>query len=164
MAFLRHSSPTMGHSTPQESSLSLQWSTTSATSRRAYHPQGNREAERAVATINNLLKEGDYPYKALLAYRTTPLQRGYSPSQLLMGHVLRTTVPTTRAQQKPHIPDLTSVKIKDQSIKKRQKKNVDSHHRGRELPPMEPGDHVWMPGRERVKQRSREKWHPNHTK
>ena len=113
-----------------------------------YHPQGNGEAERAVRTIKNLLKKGDDPYKALLTYRTTPLQQGYSPSQLLMGRVLRTTVPTTRAQRKPRIPDLSLVKTKDQQIKRRQKKDFDSHHGARELPPLQPGDHVWVQGRE----------------
>jgi hypothetical protein len=64
-----------------------------------------------------------------------------------MGRVLRTTVPTTRAQRKPNIPDLTLVKTKDQQIKHRQKKDFDSHHGARELPPLQPGDHVWIPGR-----------------
>ena len=83
-----------------------------------------------------------------LSYRTTPLQNGYSPSQLLMGRVLRTTVPTTIAQRKPHIPDLTLVRTKDKKMKQRQKKDFNSHHGARELPPLQPGDHVWIPGRE----------------
>ena len=93
-----------------------------------YFPQGNREAERALGTIKNLLKKTDNPCKALLAYRSTPLQVGYSPSQLLMGCVLRTTVPTTRAQRKPCIPVLSLVRSRDQKNKARQKKNFDSHH------------------------------------
>jgi len=81
-------------------------------------------------------------------YRTTPLEVGYSPSQLLMGRVLRTTVPTTRVQRKPQIPDLTSVQREDEKIKARQKRNFDSHHGARTLPPLQPGDQVWLPGRE----------------
>ena len=88
-----------------------------------YHPQGNGEAERAVGTIKNLLKKGDDPYKSLLAYHLTPLQVGYSPSQLLMGRVRLTNVPTTRAQRKPQVPDLTSVQTKDRRNKQRQKRN-----------------------------------------
>lgn len=38
-------------------------------------------------------------YFALLAYRTPPLQNGFSPSELLMCRSLRTTVPSTHAQR-----------------------------------------------------------------
>ena len=110
-----------------------------------YHPQGNGEAERAVGTVKSLLKKGDDPYKALLAYRLTLLQLGYSPAELLMGHVLRTTVPTTIAQRKPKIPNLTSVRAKDKKSKAR---HFDSHHGARELPLFQPGDQVWVSGRE----------------
>ena len=113
-----------------------------------YHPQGNGEAERAVGTVKSLLKKGDDPYKALLAYRSTPLQLGYSPAELLMGRVLRTTVPTTIAQRKPKIPNLTSVRAKDKKSKARQKQDFDSHHGARELPLLQPGDQVWVSGRE----------------
>ena len=83
-----------------------------------------------------------------LAYRSTSLQVGYSPSQLLMGRVLRTVVPTTRAQRKPCIPDLSLVRSRDRQIKARQKKEFDSHHRTRELSPLLPGDKVWVSQRE----------------
>lgn len=111
-----------------------------------YFPQSNGEAERAVETIKSLLgKKGD-PYKALLAYRSAPLQFGYSPAELLMGRLLRSTVPTTRAQREPKVPDLTSVRMRDQQSKARQKRNHDG---ARELPPLQPGDQVWIPQRQR---------------
>ena len=113
-----------------------------------YHPQGNGEAERAVGTIKSLLKKGGDPYQALLAYRSTPLKIGYSPSQLLMGRVLRTTVPTTREQRKPKIPNLKAIRDRDHKQKERQKKDFDSRHRAREWLPLLPGDQVWLPGRE----------------
>ena len=46
-------------------------------------PRSNGEMERAVQTAKNILKKSSEPEKALLAYRSTPLHSGYSPSQLL---------------------------------------------------------------------------------
>ena len=114
-----------------------------------YFPQGNGEAERAVGTIKSLLNKSGDPYKALLAYRSTPLQIGYSPSQLLMGRILRSTVPTTRSQREPEVPDLCSVRVQDKRSKARQKRNHDAHHGARELTPLKPGDRVWIPQRQR---------------
>ena len=111
-----------------------------------YHPQGNGEAERAVGTIKSLLKKSNDPYKALLMYRSTPLKVGYSPSQLLMSRTLRSLVPTTQVQRKPHVPDITSVRREDRRNKARQKEDFDSHHGARPLPPLQPGDKVWVPG------------------
>ena len=54
-------------------------------------PPSNGEAERAVATIKNLLKKEGEPYLACLAYQSTPLAIGFSPSQLLMGRTLWST-------------------------------------------------------------------------
>ncbi len=55
------------------------------------YPQANGEAERAVATVKGLWKGGAEKTKALLTYRATPLDNGYSPAQLLMGRVLHDT-------------------------------------------------------------------------
>ena len=48
-----------------------------------------------VKTTQNLLTKSDDPYEALLAYRATPLENGFSPAELCMGRRLRTTLPTT---------------------------------------------------------------------
>ena len=65
-----------------------------------YFPQSNGEAERAVSTIKNFLKKEGDPYLALLAYCSTPLEIGFSPSQLLMGRPLKSTIPTVQEQRK----------------------------------------------------------------
>ena len=124
-----------------------------------YFPQSNGEAERAVGTIKNLLKKKDDPYLALLAYRATPLETGYSPAELLMSRMLRTTVPSTRKQRAPRVPDRASIRAKDQQLKTRQKRNFDSHHGVRELSPLSPGDTVWMPDRNSEAQVSSEADH-----
>ena len=113
-----------------------------------YFPQSNGEAERAVQTVKNLLRKSDDPYLPLLAYRTTPVLAGYSPSELLMSRILRSTVPTTRAQRAPQVPDSDVVQTKGQADKARQKRNFDSHHGARTLPSLMPGDVVWLPDRQ----------------
>ena len=57
------------------------------------YPRANREVERAVRTVKGLLKKNKDPYLALLTYRSTPLQTGLSPSELLMGRRLQTQLP-----------------------------------------------------------------------
>ena len=98
--------------------------------------------------IKGLLKKGVDPYKALLTYRTTPTQTGYSPNELLMGRLLRSTIPTTKSQRQPQLVDPQLVKWKDEQNKARQKNNFDSQRRARELPSLQPGDIAWLPDRE----------------
>ena len=69
---------------------------------RLYYPQCNGEAERAVGTVKRLLDKESDPY---LTYRSTPLQIGYSPSELLMCRKLRSTVPMAKSQCMPQVSD-----------------------------------------------------------
>ena len=115
-----------------------------------YHPQGNGEAERAVKTIKSLLKKTGDSYLALLAYRSTPLEIGYSPSELLMGRRLRSTVPAAQKQLVPKTPDPSKVIARDLALKERQKENHDTHHGVYELPSLLPGDSVWVPDRQQL--------------
>lgn len=113
-----------------------------------YYPQSNGEAERAVGTIKRLLNKEKDPYLAILSYRSTPLQNGYTPSELLMNRKLRTTVPITREQRKPKVPDQQSLLAREEEIKRNQKKNFDSRHGVRDLPELEEGELVWIPDRQ----------------
>ena len=81
----------------------------------------------------------------MLAYRSTPLENGYSPSQLLVGRKLRTTLPIAPKQLKPSMPKERVVREKERKSKKRNKRNFDSRHKARELQPLQPGDTVWIP-------------------
>ena len=64
-----------------------------------HYPQGNGEAESAVKTIKGLLRKSGDPYLSLLAYRSAPLENGYSSAQLLMSRNLCTTLPAKRAEK-----------------------------------------------------------------
>lgn len=65
-----------------------------------------------------------------------------------MSRRLRTTVPITRGQREPGVPDMALVRSRDQSLKERQKQNFDKRHRSATLPSLAPGDTVWVPGRD----------------
>ena len=93
--------------------------------------------------VKNLLKKTQDPYKALLPYRSTPLEIGYSPSELLMCRRLRTTVPDIPEQWKPKVPD-TSFLVKKDNAKSHRKSNFDIHKGVQNRSPLCPGDSVWI--------------------
>ena len=81
--------------------------------------QSNGEAERAVRTAKEMLTKAKDIHLALLSYRSTPLENGYSPAQLLMGRQLRSTVPMTSALLKPSTPDEHALRNADEHSKAR---------------------------------------------
>ena len=101
--------------------FATQYSFTHTTSSPQF-PQANGVAERAVHTIKDLLKKSDDHYLAILTYRSTPLENGYSPAELLMSGKLRTTIPTTLHLQtlKPQLPNMSQLQNREKKIKKRQ--------------------------------------------
>eukprot|EP00731_Ephydatia_muelleri_P013230 Em0007g540a len=108
------------------------------------YPQGNGEAERAVRTIKNILDKAKDPYLGLLAYRSTPLRNGYSPSELLMNRRLRTTVPTLGYNLHPSVPNYAQLRAMEQKDKQKQKTDFDRRHASRSLQQLMPGDQVWI--------------------
>ena len=107
-------------------------------------PQSNGEVERAVQTVKNLLKKASDPYLALLAYRATPLQSGYSPAQLLMGRRLRTTVPTLPSELDPALPDSAAFALKENERARADVERYNRRHRARALGILSPGEQVWV--------------------
>ncbi|KAL8582115.1 hypothetical protein ACOMHN_004035 [Nucella lapillus] len=108
------------------------------------YPQSNGEAERAVQTIKALLKKADDPYLALLMYRSTPLANGLSPAEILMGRKLQTKLPVLPSTLQPSIPDLQKLKRLEEENKVKQQANCNKRHAVRELPPLHPGDSVFI--------------------
>ena len=107
-----------------------------------HYPQANGEVERAVGTVKALFKKGADPYRALLNYRNTPLEGTHlSPTQLLMGRRLKTSLPTTTALLRQ--PGASEIKHIWEKRKEKEKQQYDKHC-GRELPPLHTGDGVRM--------------------
>ncbi len=107
-------------------------------------PQSNGEAERAVQTVKNLLTKASDPYLALLAYRATPLQNGYSPAELLMGRRLRTTVPALPTLLNPVLPDYYALEAKERVKRGNDAKSFNKRHGARNLEPLVPGEDAWI--------------------
>jgi len=98
--------------------------------------------------VKNLLRKSKDPYLALLASRSTPLEIGYNPSQLLMSRRLHSTVPMVRSLREPQVPDKSSVSAKNNQIKSTQKENFDNRHRVQDTETLSIGDQVWLPDQE----------------
>ncbi|XP_033724551.1 uncharacterized protein K02A2.6-like [Pecten maximus] len=61
------------------------------------YPKSNGMAERAVQTVKSIIRKckesNQDPHMGLLAYRTTPMDNGLSPAEMLMGRQLRCNLP-----------------------------------------------------------------------
>ncbi|KAL0150323.1 hypothetical protein M9458_054431, partial [Cirrhinus mrigala] len=108
------------------------------------YPQANGEAERAVQTVKCLWKKDTDQTRALLAYRATPLEHGYSPAQLLMGRNLRTSLPQSSSQLTPQWPDLEAFRRKDEEGRRKQAIHYNLRHRSRTLQGLTSGQKVWI--------------------
>ena len=73
------------------------------------------------------MKKEKYAYLALLTYRATPLQCGFSPSELIIARKLRTIIPMTSDSLKPVVPDQKILT------------NLDLYHGARDLEHLHPG-------------------------
>lgn len=107
-------------------------------------PQSNGCSERAVQLVKNLIKKCEDFNLGLLAYRNTPLPCGNTPSELLMGRILRELLPINETKLKPKLPDHEQIIVKQKEEQKRSKENYDRRHASKELPKLESGDFVWV--------------------
>ena len=105
-------------------------------------PTSNGEVERAVQIVKNILKKSNEPEKALLAYRSTPLLSGYSPSQLLMGRAIRSTLPTLDSKLNPKLTELDTMRRREDESRRQQKLCYDKRHRAIPLTPLKPNTEV----------------------
>jgi hypothetical protein len=77
-------------------------------------------------------------------YRTTPLGNGYSPSELLMGRRLQSTLAIVSDELKPRQANNELLRQKERDYKQRQKLNYDRRHRATNLEKLEPNDNVYV--------------------
>ncbi len=123
--------------------FSKDWQFTHSTSSPRF-PQSNGLAERTVQTVKNIMKKckesGDDPHLGLLAYRSTPLDNGLSPSQMLMGRRLQSNLPVKETLlQSESTPTNVSYRMLS---KETQKKYFDDRTQRKTLPLLEPGNVV----------------------
>jgi hypothetical protein len=105
---------------------------------------GNSEAERAVQTVKRLLNACQDPYLAMLTYRATPLQNGLSPSQMLFGRQIKSTVPQIPQKLEPRLVNSKDLLQKEQNYRNYYKENYDKSKRAQYLPPLREGDGVFV--------------------
>ncbi|TWW58967.1 hypothetical protein D4764_06G0004970 [Takifugu flavidus] len=112
--------------------------------------ESRAEAERAVGTVKSLLRKGEDPHKALMAYRATPLAQGASPAQLLMGRNIRTPLPVSQENLDPRWPDLQAFREKNQEMKEKQASCFNKRHRAQQRQELRPGQRVWVKNTEHL--------------
>ena len=85
------------------------------------------------------------PHEALLAYRATPPENGFSPAELCIEGRLRTTLPTIPSKLIPQWPELAKLRETEERIKSKQGVKHNQRHAGKELSDLLPGDRVYVP-------------------
>ncbi|GBO43873.1 Uncharacterized protein K02A2.6 [Araneus ventricosus] len=90
--------------------------------------QSNGLIEAAVKTVKARIKKSRDPYLALMDYRPTPLENGFSRSELLMVNK-------------------KVLEAKEERRIEGQKTNYGKHHGVRNLDELDPGENVWITDR-----------------
>ncbi|UYV71234.1 K02A2.6-like, partial [Cordylochernes scorpioides] len=107
-------------------------------------PQSNGMAEAGVKIAKMILKKNQDPSLGLLEYRSTPLEYGYSPAELLMGRKLRTTLPIAPENLNPKLVDSQALKRKEGRRRKDMKSRYDRRCGATDMEDLSEGDTVWI--------------------
>ena len=98
--------------------------------------------ERAVQITKSILGQPD-PQLVLMTYRSTAVAAtGHSPSELMMGRRILTTLPVLPKQLKPYTPCPKAVEDNDTRAKQEYAWQYDRRHGVKELAPLKTGDTV----------------------
>lgn len=125
------------------SKFSKEWTFAHKTSSPMF-PQSNGFVEAGVKIIKRSWKKTDDAYRALQAYRATPLANGFSPAELLMGRRIRTSVPIVPSLLKQATPEPQKLRKWEEENKEKQKRNFDTRHAARPLKPLQSGQRAWI--------------------
>ncbi|UYV68986.1 K02A2.6-like [Cordylochernes scorpioides] len=106
--------------------------------------QSNGMAEASVKIAKLILKKNQDPSLGLLEYRSTPLENGYSPTELLMGRKLRTTLPIAPENLNPKLVDSQTLKRKEGRRRKDMKSRYDRRCGATDMEELSEGDTVWI--------------------
>ncbi|UYV60827.1 K02A2.6-like [Cordylochernes scorpioides] len=107
-------------------------------------PQSNGMAEAVVKIAKLILKKNQDPSLGLLEYRSTSLENGYSPAELLMGRKLRTTLPIAPENLNPRLVDSQTLKRKEGRRRKDMKSRYDRRCGATDMEELSEGDTVWI--------------------
>ncbi|UYV64399.1 hypothetical protein LAZ67_3000530 [Cordylochernes scorpioides] len=91
-----------------------------------------------------ILKKNQDPSLGLLEYRSTPLENGYSPTELLMGRKLRTTLSIASENLNPRLVDSQTLKRKEGRRRKDMKSGYDRRCGATDMEELSEGDTVWI--------------------
>ena len=92
-----------------------------------------------------MLEKSTDPFLALLSYHAAALQCcGLSPSELLMGRRIRTTLSQVTQHLIPNWSFLERFCQQDKKYKSVQKRNYDRYHKARPLPELADDTPVWI--------------------
>lgn len=91
-----------------------------------------------------LKKNTEDIHLAFLAYRSTSIESGFSPAELLMSRKLRTNLPQLPSNLSKVVDPSFSYFRKEGKIKSKQEQNYNSRHKAKDLQILEIGDPVWI--------------------
>jgi hypothetical protein len=121
-----------------------------------YHPKSNGLAEKYVQVVKRIFEKARLdrqdPLLGILEYRSTPLDIGYSPAELLQGRLLRSVMPILPQRLEPKFIDHSVVRTKLETKRAHEKEYYD--RTAKSLPTLTVGqsihiqqkDKTWRPG------------------
>lgn len=109
-----------------------------------YFSQSNGCVEAAVKVAKSLLKKNSDFNLALMAYRSTPLDCGFSPYELLFSRKMRTMLPILPSQLDKIVNTQSVFQETEERRKEKQRCNYNSRHNSKDLKDLPVGSSVWV--------------------